>query len=281
METCLATIKMKSKFIAIFMILGLQSYGQEYQPLNIYQESTGDGGFQYFAQNIDIAPYQLEIDFVELQNLKSNVPLPYYTVVYPGKPQPLFLLEPKSNGSTSFRSSYKLTLGDPTVILDADFAYTLPYEDGQQYTLVQGANGSYTHQGKYAWDFAMEEGTKVCASRAGVVVKVKEDSNIGGADISFMEHANRITVLHSDGSYADYVHLKQNGALVNSGDEIVEGQVVGYSGNTGWSTKPHLHFQVYRAVQFGIETVPVKFMLPTGVVDKLTEQQQYRAIHPK
>ena len=60
--------------------------------------------------------------------------------------------------------------------------------------MVQGANGSYTHQGKYAWDFIMEEGTKICASRKGLVVQVKEDSSIGGPDISFMKDANRITV---------------------------------------------------------------------------------------
>ena len=145
----------------------------------------------------------------------------------------------------------------------------------------KGANGTYTHQGKFAWDFVMDEGTKICASREGVVVQVKEDSNIGGPDVSFMKHANRITVLHPDGSYADYVHLQQHGAIVSHGDQVVNGQIIGYSGNTGWSTKPHLHFQVYHAVKFGIETIPIKFLLASGTTTELKEQKEYRAFHPQ
>ena len=145
--------------------------------------------------------------------------------------------------------------------------------------MAQGANGPYTHQGKYAWDFMMKESTKVCASRDGLVVQIKEDSNLGGPDISFMPHANRITVMHEDGSYADYVHLEQHGALVEEGDHVVAGQVIGYSGNTGWSTKPHLHFQVYKAVKFGIQTLPVKFQTTSGVTSELKEQVSYEAVH--
>ncbi len=173
----------------------------------------------------------------------------------------LFLLEPKAPGNTSFKSSYKLAMGDPDAIIDTGFVYTLPYEHNKKYRMVQGANGPYTHQGKYAWDFLMEEGTKICASRNGLVVQVKENSDIGGPDISFIKDANRITILHDDGSYADYVHLIQDGALVSPGDRVVSGQVIGYSGNTGWSTKPHLHFQVYKAIKFGVETFSVKFHL--------------------
>jgi murein DD-endopeptidase MepM/ murein hydrolase activator NlpD len=125
----------------------------------------------------------------------------------------------------------------------------------------------------------MDEGTEICASRAGVVVTVKEDSNKGGADISYMDFANRITVLNADGSFADYAHLRQNGAIVEKGDEVKAGQLIGYSGNTGWSTRPHLHFQVYKAVKFGTETLPVKFLNGTGEVIELVEQVGYQAFH--
>jgi murein DD-endopeptidase MepM/ murein hydrolase activator NlpD len=253
---------------------------QSDNPVNIYQEPTGDGGFQYFAHNVALAPYQLEINFPELNNLKSSVTLPHYLVVYPGQPVPLLTLDPVDQGSTSFKSGYKLTLGDPEALIDADFVYALPFEDDQAYIMVQGANGAYSHQGKYAWDFAMPEGTEVCASRDGWVVQVKEDSNLGGSDASFMPHANRVTIMHEDGSYADYAHLQQHGALVNEGDKVVAGQVIGYSGNTGWSTKPHLHFQVYQAVKFGIQTLPAKFITANGVVSEMREQVSYQAVNP-
>ncbi|GJM27923.1 MAG: hypothetical protein DHS20C17_05580 [Cyclobacteriaceae bacterium] len=270
---------MRAVSIILLLFCSLKVISQGKEPLNIYHEPSGDGGFEYFAQNHHPAPYQLEIDFVELNNLKPTVSLPFYTVVYPGDPQYLLQLEPAGAGNTSFKSSYKLTLGDPDVAVDMDFTYQFPYQNHQAYILAQGANGQYTHQGKYAWDFLMDEGTEICASRSGVVVNVKEDSNKGGADISYMDFANRITVLHEDGSFADYAHLRQNGAIVSLGDEVRAGQVIGYSGNTGWSTRPHLHFQVYKAVKFGTQTLPVKFLLSTGAVTQLKEQVSYQAVH--
>jgi murein DD-endopeptidase MepM/ murein hydrolase activator NlpD len=265
--------------IASFFACTSLLFSQENEPLNIYHQPAGDGGFQYFAENQDLAPYQLEIDFVELNNLKPTVALPYYAVVYPGSPQSLFQLKAASSGNTSFRSSFKLTIGDPDASVDTDFVYLLPYQHLRTYILAQGANGQYTHQGKYAWDFLMDEGTEICASRAGIVVSVKEDSNKGGADISYMDFANRITVLHADGSFADYAHLRQNGAIVEKGDEVKAGQLIGYSGNTGWSTRPHLHFQVYKAVKFGTQTLPVKFLNSTGEFTELEEQVSYQALH--
>ena len=41
-----------------------------------------------------------------------------------------------------------------------------------------------------------------------------------------------------------YYHLKLNGALVEEGDPVGAGQAIGLSGNTGWSTRPHLHIEV-------------------------------------
>lgn len=268
------------KLIAtFFLFVSLSTTAQDNDPVNIYQEPNGDGGFRYFAQNNDLAPYQLEVSFPELKNLKATVTLPFYTVVYPGEPQVLFELKPKTAGSTSFKSGYKLTLGDPGASVKPDVVYQLPYEHNKAYRMVQGPNGSYTHQEKYAWDFLMDEGTKICAGREGLVIQVKEDSDQGGPDISFMPHANRITILHQDGSFADYVHLKQHGALVAPGDRVIKGQVIGYSGNTGWSTKAHLHFQVYKAVKFGIQTLPVKFLVTSGVASDLVEQEVYQSIH--
>ena len=264
---------------ALIVITSIMGYAQQENPIKIHHEPTGDGGFKYYAQNLQLAPYQLEVSFDVLQNLKASVSLPYYTVVYPGEPKALFELTPGNKGSTSFKSSYKLTLGDPNAEIDKNFVYQLPYKVSEAYRMVQGPNGAYTHQGKYAWDFLMDEGTSVCASRDGLVVSVKEDSNQGGPDISFMPHANLITIMHDDGSFADYVHLKQNGALVKSGDRVTMGQVIGYSGNTGWSTKAHLHFQVYKASKFGTQTLPARFLLVDGVAEQLREQVLYSGIH--
>lgn len=263
-----------------FMTSHAWGQGNE-NPVHIFQKATGDGGFEYFAQNKDFSPYQIQIDFTELLNLQPTETIPYYRVIYPGEPQKLFRLKPKGGSATSFKSQYQMAMGDPEAKVNLEFIYWLPFEHNKAYIMIQGANGDYTHQGKNAFDFVMEEGTKVCASRDGKVVAVKEDSRIGGPDISFMRHGNRITVLHEDGSFADYVHLKYQGSLVAPGEMVKAGQVIGYSGNTGWSTKPHLHFQVYKAVKFGIQTLPAKFLTANKRVSYLKEMETYKGYHPR
>lgn len=271
----------KVTLLLLGALLALTVSGQsESNPIHIFQKPTGDGGFAYFAQNKDFSPYQLQIDFTELQNLQPSTPIPFYQVIYPGEPEKLFELKPQGKSSTSFKSQYQMAMGDPDVQVNEEFGYLLPFEHNKPYILIQGANGAYTHQGKNAFDFIMEEGTKVCASRAGQVVAVKEDSKIGGSDISFMKHGNRITILHDDGSYADYVHLKYQGSLVTPGQMVAAGEVIGYSGNTGWSTKPHLHFQVYKAIKFGIQTLPAKFQLTAKLKAHLKELKTYKGYHP-
>ena len=52
-------------------------------------------------------------------------------------------------------------------------------------------------------------------------------------------------IQHADGSRAGYWHLQKDGALVNVGDTVTQGQVIGLSGKTGYAALPHLHFLVW------------------------------------
>lgn len=56
--------------------------------------------------------------------------------------------------------------------------------------------------------------------------------------------ANFVCVQHSDGTYARYFHLSRNGVRVKKGDRVAAGDILGLSGNTGFSSAPHLHFDV-------------------------------------
>ena len=91
----------------------------------------------------------------------------------------------------------------------------------------------------------MQKGSKICAARAGVVTEIKKDSDVGGLKDEYLSQGNHIIITHTDGSTAMYWHLKKDGVLVNVGDSVIQGQHIGYSGNTGYSAFPHLHFQVY------------------------------------
>lgn len=124
--------------------------------------------------------------------------------------------------------------------------YRLPFAVGTRHLCVQGGPGPFSHSGsqRYALDFRMPVGTPVLAARDGRVVGVKEDSDTGGASRAHAEEGNFVHVLHDDGTRAVYLHLKKGGAAVGIGQVVRRGQVIAFSGDTGWSAMPHLHFEV-------------------------------------
>lgn len=128
---------------------------------------------------------------------------------------------------------------------DTSYAYDLPYRQGKEIRLFQGYNGQFSHQNENALDFTMPEGSEVLAARDGLVIKVVKNNTEGCGSRECAKFNNYITVYHTDGTFADYIHLKYDGAKVKEGDTVKKGDVIGYSGNTGWSSGPHLHFMCY------------------------------------
>lgn len=142
---------------------------------------------------------------------------------------------------------------------DTLYNYNLPFLKGKRYRILQGNNGRFSHNkanSRFAIDFTMKIGQEVCAIREGYVVMTKSDSNEGGRSRDYLSKANKTFVYHKDGTFAQYAHFKQNGVLVKAGDSIEKGQLIGYSGNTGFSSQPHLHFVVYKPTTNGLVSVP-------------------------
>lgn len=106
-----------------------------------------------------------------------------------------------------------------------------------------------THVGvdKFAIDFIIPENTPVIAAAPGKIIYVKVDSNQGGDNIKFEDFKfyNYIIVKHACGEYTEYGHLKHLGTLKRLSDSVEEGEIIGFSGNTGYSAEPHLHFSVF------------------------------------
>ncbi len=125
------------------------------------------------------------------------------------------------------------------------YTYALPFSKG---TKAQVVSDPKVHYGKlkFAIDFVMPEGVPVLAAREGTVVDLKKNSKVGGNDPKFANEANYITLHHGENEFSQYVHLKYQGVLVKKGQKIQRGQVIGLSGNTGYSTQPHLHFVVFQ-----------------------------------
>ncbi len=149
---------------------------------------------------------------------------------------------------------------------DTSYIYTLPFEEGKAFRVIQGYFSRFSHKERAALDFNMKRGTKITAAREGVVVRVKEDGTLGGLKKKYRSHGNNIIIQHADGSRAGYWHLQHNGALVNVGDTVKKGQVIGFSGKTGYALSPHLHFLVWRSSSSGWQQVPTRFMTSKGVM---------------
>ena len=128
---------------------------------------------------------------------------------------------------------------------DTSYIYGLPYEEGESHLLVQGYFSSFTHRERAALDFKMKRGTKICAAREGVVVRLKEDGDRGGLKKRYRPYGNYVIIQHADSSRAGYWHLQKDGVLVNVGDTVKKGEVIALSGKTGYSFTPHLHFLVW------------------------------------
>ena len=144
---------------------------------------------------------------------------------------------------------------------DTSYIYRLPYREGASHLLVQGYYSPYTHRNRVALDFKMKKGTKIYAAREGVVVRMNEAGEKGGLKPEYRQEANYIVIQHADGSRAGYWHLKKNGVLVAIGDTVTKGQLIGLSGNTGYTAFPHLHFVVWSNDEKGNwQTVATRFL---------------------
>jgi murein DD-endopeptidase MepM/ murein hydrolase activator NlpD len=129
---------------------------------------------------------------------------------------------------------------------DTSFVYSLPYEKGKSFFMLQGYFSRLTHKNRAALDFKMKRGTKIVAARGGVVIRIKEDGDKGRLRPQYRQYGNLVVIEHEDGSRASYWHLLQNGALVNVGDTVQIGQVIALSGKTGYTALPHIHFFVWK-----------------------------------
>ncbi|MFN2397877.1 MAG: M23 family metallopeptidase [Gemmatimonadaceae bacterium] len=162
----------------------------------------------------------------------------------------------------------------------ATSVYLLPFDLGRAFRVTQGncSGGMRTHrvQGpfQYAYDFDMAKGTVVRAARGGEVIAVVEFFPDGTRRVG---DENYVLIRHTDGTFGRYFHLALNGASVVHGQFVAQGDVIGFSGDSGNSTGPHLHFDVAICADVGCLTLPIVFRNTRPHPNGLAEGQTYSA----
>lgn len=98
-------------------------------------------------------------------------------------------------------------------------------------------SGAYNGQGHNGIDFRATTGTVVRAALSGTVQEVNQGA------VKYCQYGKWVLVRHNNGLTTLYAHLSN--IAVAKGSQVSTGEVIGYAGDTGYATGPHLHFTVY------------------------------------
>lgn len=220
-----------------------------------------------FADNSLSGPIEVQLDFSRSDNVIGQPMLPARaTVAARGSALVAVLSSADPDRGFDFELQMESLPGDPTA-RPRNVDYLLPLQQAH-FRIDQGYGGQFSHrdeQNRYAVDFAAEIGTPVLAAREGVVMQVESDFDKAGLNLErYGGRANFVRILHDDGTMTLYAHLKSEGALVRVGQRVRAGQQIGLSGNTGFTTGPHLHFVVQVNRGMRLESIPFRMIGPQG-----------------
>ena len=235
----------------------------EQKPAVHLRFETRDDAIEAWADNHLAGPVEV------LRPLRGTVasaepPLPARTVVASLQRGLVARLGPETNAELWL----DVVPGDPNA-QPRDIEYVYPLS-GTALQVEQGWGGAFSHhdlQNRHAVDFAADIGTQVIAARAGTVMDIETDFERAGLDTgNDASRANFVRIVHDDGTMALYAHLKPEGVLVRVGQRVRKAEVIGLSGNTGFTTGPHLHFavQVNRGMQ--LQSIPFRMFGPQGIL---------------
>lgn len=217
------------------------------------------------ARNSFHAPMEIELVFDSIAGVDYPDPDQELRWVLPARSESVLLDLPALGGGAipAVQYRYSYLPGDPDAQPSANATYRAPFSLRKNFPVTQTYPDSVTHRTRdsmYAVDLAMPVGTDIVAARDGVVFDVSSTNFKGGPDAEqYADLANLVRILHDDGTYAVYAHLNWNTIRVRPGDRVEAGQYIADSGNTGFSSGPHLHFAVQRNVGGRVDSIPVEF----------------------
>lgn len=221
---------------------------------------AGDGDYLAWADNTLAGPIEVMLRPVG-NMIPSDPQLPARASVPAMGSALVARLRPASGRSGNLQLTLQGVPGSSNA-KPQDVEYLPPLRQPRS-RIDQGFDGQFSHdddENRYALDFAADVGTPVIAARAGTVMQVESVfSMVGQTRDRYRGRANFVRILHDDGSMALYAHLESGGVLVRVGQRVEAGQQIGLSGNTGFTTGPHLHFALQ--VNRGMRLVSIPFRM--------------------
>ena len=238
-------MRLRLFLLSLFFIAQSATANQQDYPFKLINNSES-GGVTVMAQNNGPAPILLNLKLTST-NAIIEPPSPVAVVVKPAETIQVAAIHSAVTGQGyRIARSYQFSIGDPNAVHDPSATYRLPFKEGQAITVGQVWGGKIithiTPASLYAVDFVVPIGTPLVAARKGRVVDIDQNFTDGGTDP--LLKANHVMILHEDGTLGLYSHLAANRIAVSFGQWVDAGNLIGYSGNTGYSTGPHLHFAV-------------------------------------
>jgi murein DD-endopeptidase MepM/ murein hydrolase activator NlpD len=251
----------------------LRDREQSSSPVRLFKQTTVKG-VKLIVDNQCFCPVLVQVLLDNLSGIAPEVlgqapkliaarsTEPLIELVYTGAPE-----------AATFGYRYATLYGDPNSAHRPSRPYRAPFAVAQRFTVTQAFPTRRTHTDAasiYAIDISMPVGTQIFAAREGTVFEVAAKFFEGSDNPTNAARANVVRILHPDGTMAIYAHLQWDSIRVRPGQVVRRGEYIANSGNTGFTTGPHLHFAVQKNSGVTLVSLPVEFAdaLGNGVVAK-------------
>ena len=166
----------------------------------------------------------------------ANSIMPVMSITHPG-PEPISQTSPSLDDAVGVSSVPRVKRSALPLRSPLDIDIVLNDDFGWRNTVINGKKRTYLHDGidiNAAIDKRTHLGQNVYATGDGTVAQAASGYNGG--------NGNYIRIRHAKGFFSEYKHLSAINVL--AGQEVRAGDKIGMSGNTGFSSGPHLHYDV-------------------------------------
>jgi murein DD-endopeptidase MepM/ murein hydrolase activator NlpD len=254
------------------------SLGHENSTLHIAVDRSNDAeSAQLTAVNDCLCVVTCEVSIVHSGFTAIPDGAGYRATLAPGTRQVLVRATDPDSAHGALRYDWSAALGSPDAVHQPSRPYRVPFGVGSTFLISQAYPSRITHttpDSQYAVDIALPDGTPVYAAREGTVINARHDYFRGATAPVMLDQANVVEILHSDGTIAIYAHLHWDSIRVRIGAHVARGEYIADSGNTGFTSGPHLHFAVIRNAGTTNVSVPIEFAgIAEAAVTPVTQMQ--------